>query len=105
MALTEAEKRAQKKYNEKTITIAASYKPGTDILEGKRVKAYLAQAGMSMNSYIKRLIKTDLDNKGIPYPYIENDISDQDAQITYTYTRKLYFFVMCDANMMDRFMN
>lgn len=64
MALTEAEKRAQKKYNEKTITIAASFKPGTDIKEGERVKAYLEQTGQSANSYIKGLIKRDLDDKG-----------------------------------------
>ncbi len=64
MPLTEAEKRAQKKYNEKTITIAASYKPGTDIKEGQRIKAYLEQTGKTANSYIKELIKKDLDNKG-----------------------------------------
>ena len=64
MPLTDAEKRAQKKYNEKTITLACSYKPNTDILEGQRVKAYLDQTGQSANSYIKALIKKDLDNKG-----------------------------------------
>lgn len=64
MALTEAAKRAQKKYNEKTITIAASYKPGTDLKDGERVKAYLEQTGQSANSYIKALIKADLDAKG-----------------------------------------
>lgn len=64
MALTEAAKRAQKKYNEKTITIAASYKPGTDLKEGERIKAYLEQTGQSANSYIKALIKADLDAKG-----------------------------------------
>ena len=64
MALTEAQKKAQKKYNEKTITIDASYKPGTDIQEGQRVKAYLEQTGQSANSYIKELIKKDLDSKG-----------------------------------------
>ena len=67
MALTESEKRAQKKYNEKTITVSASYKPGTDILEGVRLKAYLTQTGKSANSYIKGLIKADLDSKGISY--------------------------------------
>ena len=63
MALTEAEKRAQKKYNQKTITIAASYKPGTDLTEGERVKKYLKQTGQTANSYIKELIKWDLDKK------------------------------------------
>ena len=67
MALTEAEKRAQKKYNAKTITVAASYKPGTDIMEGIRLKTYLASTGQSANSYIKGLIKADLDKRNIPY--------------------------------------
>lgn len=74
MALTEAAKRAQKKYNEKTITIAASYKPGTDLKEGERVKAYLDQTGQTANSYIKALIKTDLDSKGFMY----NDMVNSD---------------------------
>lgn len=65
MALTEAEKRAQKKYNKKTITIAASYKPGTDLEEGQRVKDYLKQTRQTANSYIKELIKRDLDSKNI----------------------------------------
>lgn len=55
---------AQKRYNEKTIMIAASYKPGTDLKEGQRVKAYLEQTGQSANSYIKGLIRRDLDDKG-----------------------------------------
>ena len=44
--------KAQKKYNEKTILIAASYKPNTDLADGQRVKAYLEQTGQSANSYI-----------------------------------------------------
>lgn len=70
MALTEAEKKAQKKYNEKTITISASYKPGTDLKEGQRIKTYLNQTGQSANSYIKGLIKRDLDGRGF---MIDND--------------------------------
>lgn len=73
MALTEAQKKAQKKYNEKTITIAASFKPGTDITEGKRLKMYLQQTGQSANSYIKELVKRDLDEKGISYNIPENE--------------------------------
>ena len=73
MALTEAQKKAQKKYNEKTITIAASFKPGTDITEGKRLKMYLQQTGKSANSYIKELVKRDLDEKGISYNIPENE--------------------------------
>lgn len=63
MPLTEAEKRAQKKYNQKTITISVSYKPGTDAEEGQRVKAYLEKTGQTANSYIKNLVKRDLDKK------------------------------------------
>ena len=64
MAYSEAQKKAVKKYNEKTILIAASYKPNTDLADGQRVKAYLEQTGQSANSYIKALIKADLDAKG-----------------------------------------
>lgn len=65
MSLTEAGKRAQKKYNQKSLTFAASYRPGTDLEEGKRLKAYLEQTGQTANSYIKELIKRDLDSKNI----------------------------------------
>ena len=46
-------RKKHKKYNEKTITIAASYKPETDIEEGRRAKAYLEQSGQTANAYIK----------------------------------------------------
>lgn len=59
--------KAQKKYREKTINLAVKYYP-TDIEQGKRLKAYLANTGQSANSYIKALIKADLDSKGIEYP-------------------------------------
>lgn len=55
--------KAQKKYREKSIQLAISYRP-TDIQEGERVKLYLEQTGQSANSYIKALIKADLDAKG-----------------------------------------
>lgn len=69
MALSEAAKRAQKKYNQSTITFSASYKPGTDIQEGHRLKAYLEQTGQSANSYIKKVIKDDLDSKSFMTDY------------------------------------
>lgn len=65
--------KAQKKYREKSIQLAINYRPGTDIKEGERVKAYLDQTGQSANSYIKTLIKADLDNKGIGYPVNDNN--------------------------------
>lgn len=58
--------KAQKKYREKTLQVTVKYTP-TDIKEGKRVKEYLAQTGQSANSYIKSLIKQDLDSKGVSY--------------------------------------
>lgn len=64
--------KAQKKYREKTINYAVKYYP-TDIADGKRLKAYLADTGQSANSYIKALIKADLDSKGIVYPDLKED--------------------------------
>jgi len=56
--------KGQKAYNKKSIQFNTIYRPGTDISEGQRIKAYLAQTGQSANSYIKGLIKADLDSKG-----------------------------------------
>ena len=60
---SDAQKKAYKTYNSKSIQLAVNYRP-TDIKEGERVKAYLEQTGQSANSYIKGLIKRDLDGKG-----------------------------------------
>ena len=60
---SEAQKKAYKTYNSKSIQLAVNYRP-TDIKDGERVKAYLEQTGQSANSYIKALIKADLDTKG-----------------------------------------
>ena len=59
--------KAQAKYRAKSINIGICYRPGTDITDGKRLKSYLTSTGQSANSYIKALIKADLDNKGIEY--------------------------------------
>ncbi|WP_236354791.1 hypothetical protein [Konateibacter massiliensis] len=65
MAMTEAQREADRRYREKykPIVVSAAYKK-EDLEEGKRVKAYLDQTGQSVNSYIKALIKADLDSKG-----------------------------------------
>lgn len=63
---TDASRKADRTYNEKRIPFSIGYTP-TDIAEGKRLKAYLEQSGQSANSYIKGLIKADLDGKGVPY--------------------------------------
>lgn len=62
---------AQKRYRKKSIQLAINYRPGTDIKEGERIKAYLEHTGQSANSYIKELIKRDLDSRGIEYPVTE----------------------------------
>lgn len=57
-------KEAQKRYNSKTLNFACSYKPNESV-EGNRLKQYLTDNNLSANSYIKGLIKKDLDNKGV----------------------------------------
>lgn len=54
------------------INFAVVYTP-TDSIEGKRLKAYLAQTGQSANSYIKGLIKANLDAKGLRCWKIRNE--------------------------------
>ena len=54
--------KGQKKYNANSIYFSVKYTP-QEQLEGLRVKAYLNQNGQSANSYIKELIKRDLDSK------------------------------------------
>ena len=55
--------KAINKYNKDSINLALSYKR-PERNEGLRIKAYLEQTGQTANSYIKALIKADLDNKG-----------------------------------------
>ena len=61
-----AQKKADKKYSEKTMNYAIKYTP-TDINDGLRLKQYLLDNGLSANSYIKQLIKNDLNSKGVKY--------------------------------------
>ena len=61
--IKEQNRKAVKKYREKTVSFAVKYS-AVDAVEGKRLKAYLEQTGLSANSYIKGLIKADLDAKG-----------------------------------------
>ena len=57
-------KKAQENYRKKSIQFAISYRP-TDIAEGQRLKKYLEESGQSANSYLKSLVKKDMDSKGI----------------------------------------
>ncbi len=56
-------KKNQSDYNKKRKQFKVQYSLSDDI-EGTRLKAYLEQTGQSANSYIKGLIKRDLDDKG-----------------------------------------
>lgn len=59
-------KKADENYRKKTKAFAIKYF-ATDISEGKRLQAYLDSTGVSANSYLKELVKRDLDNKQVPY--------------------------------------
>lgn len=59
----EQNRKAVKKYREKTVSFAVKYS-AVDANQGNILKAYLEQTGQSANSYIKGLIKADLDAKG-----------------------------------------
>lgn len=56
-------KKVQSVYDKKIIQFKTKYNL-SELQDGERVKAYLKQTGQSANSYIKNLIKADLDSKG-----------------------------------------
>lgn len=60
---SDAQLRAQKKYDQDSINFAISYKR-LERADGLRLKKFLSQSGLKANSYIKALIKADLDAKG-----------------------------------------
>lgn len=62
--IKEQNRKAVKKYREKTVSFAVKYS-AVDADQGQRLKEYLANTGQSANSYIKELIRADLDSKGI----------------------------------------
>mgnify|MGYP005747714497 FL=1 len=62
----EINRKAVQKYREKTVSFAVKYS-AVDAEEGKRLKSYLERTGQSANSYIKSLIKKDLDDKNVYY--------------------------------------
>lgn len=63
--------KSQKEYQKKTRQYKVQY--GLQDQDGERVKAYLEQTGQSANSYIKSLIKADLDSKGFNIDSTDND--------------------------------
>lgn len=68
---TDANRRADRKYNKKKKTFAIVYTP-TDIKEANRLENYLKTIDLSTNAYLKSLVKKDLDEKGILYDNNEN---------------------------------
>lgn len=60
-------KKADENYRKKIDRMAIKYSIG-ELHESERLRKYLEQTGQSANSYIKGLIRADLDSKGIPYP-------------------------------------
>ena len=64
--IKEQNRKAVAKYAKKTQSFALKYF-ATDIQEGLRLKHYIESNGISCNSYLKELVKRDLDNKGIEY--------------------------------------
>lgn len=74
-------KKSQTNYKKKLIQAKAQYSLN-DIEEGKRLLYYLAQTKQSTNSYLKALIKADLDNKGIEYPINDIEGSEDSTEST-----------------------
>lgn len=58
--------KSQKKYNDKCYRFSVKFVP-SETEEIERFKTYLIDTGQTANSYIKELIKNDLDAKNIPY--------------------------------------
>ena len=72
MASTEAQKRANRTYREKHKPVQITIQYKSDKSEGLRLKQYLSDNNITANQYVKMLIKSDLDSKGIPYPDDDN---------------------------------
>lgn len=56
---------SQKRYNDKCYRFSIKFVP-SEAEEIERFKNYLTDTGKTANSYIKELIKKDLDSKNIP---------------------------------------
>ena len=66
MAITESQKKYEKKRAKEYKNVSARYRVSD--IELIRLERYLESTGMSNNAYIQMLIKRDLDEKGISYP-------------------------------------
>lgn len=61
----------QKEYRKKLVQFQLRYFLN-DKIDGERLQSYLKNNNISYSSYIKPLIKADLDAKGIPYPELSD---------------------------------
>lgn len=60
-------------YNKKSKYIQLKFTQNS-VDEYQRIVNYTDSNKMSMQRYIKELIKADLDSKGIPYPKADKDV-------------------------------
>lgn len=74
---SDAQKEAYKRYNKKKTNFAIVY-GANEQKEAQRLKDYISTLDISANSYLKELVKRDLDNKGISY---DLDVSEQQSDI------------------------
>lgn len=79
---SEATLKAIKKYNQKSKFINIKYTPN-NIDEYERIAQYCNSNNLSMQGYIKALIKADLDSKGFS---IDRDISNLSETHNATHT-------------------
>lgn len=63
---SDAQKEAYKRYNKKKTNFAIVY-GANEQKEAQRLKDYISTLDISANSYLKELVKRDLDRKNIPY--------------------------------------
>lgn len=70
MSLSESRKKYERKRGGNFKTVSTKYRK--DSKELLRLELYLETIGITKNDYLQSLIKQDLDNKGIPYPNINN---------------------------------
>lgn len=74
---SDAQKEAYKRYNKKKTNFAIVY-GANEQKEAQRLKDYISTLDISANSYLKELVKRDLDSKQVPYI---SDVSTQHGDI------------------------
>ena len=64
--MTESQKKYEKKRMQSCKSYTIKYTP-KEMNESNRLQRYLNSTGLSANTYLKELVKKDLDSKGIEY--------------------------------------